>query len=92
MHIYRIILCLTLLISFSSSKALCSNKNTLTLKLKNGTISTTTISPLTISAYPYQASTSELEQKLAEYRLVYGIGQIAHGILYHAWNIEYPNK
>ena len=56
--------------------------------LKNGYFTQTTLAP---KQTLYTADVSQLESKLDKYRLIYGVGQIAHGIMYYAWNKTFPN-
>jgi len=56
--------------------------------LKNGSFTQTTVTP---KLHLYTVDISQLEAKLDQYRLVYGIGQVAHGIMYYSWNNTFPN-
>ena len=56
--------------------------------LKNGYYTQTTLTP---KIQLYTVDVSQLEEKLDQYRLVYGIGQVAHGIMYYSWNNTFPN-
>ena len=56
--------------------------------LKSGYYTQTT---LTQKLQLYTVDVSQLEAKLDQYRLVYGIGQVAHGIMYYSWNNTFPN-
>ena len=56
--------------------------------LKNGSYTQTTLTP---KIQLYTVDVSQLEAKLDQYRLVYGIGQVAHGIMYYSWNNTFPN-
>ena len=57
-------------------------------QLKSGSYTQTTLTP---KLQLYTVDVSQLEAKLDQYRLVYGIGQVAHGIMYYSWNQTYPN-
>ena len=56
--------------------------------LKNGYFKQTTLAP---KQPLYTADVTQLESKLDQYRLIYGVGQIAHGIMYYSWNKTFPN-
>ena len=56
--------------------------------LKSGSFTQTTLTP---KLQFYSVDVSQLEAKLDQYRLVYGIGQVAHGIMYYSWNNTFPN-
>ena len=56
--------------------------------LKSGSYTQTTLTP---KLHLYTVDVSQLEAKLDQYRLVYGIGQVAHGIMYYSWNNTFPN-
>ena len=59
--------------------------------LKSGIIKEANISPFSLSDYTYTVDVTDLEMELDRYRLIYGIGQAAHGILYYSCNIKFPN-